>query len=219
LAEIRLQKIDEEMRELHWYLTENDTCYFLFEYTSRKGFDYNYTNQFIFNLKKSPARKGLQDYKYKGRAIRTCSSILSHPQLFNQDWLKKGTLVPVPPSKSKAHAEYDDRLVQVLNGIARPFPVDVRELVIQNIDMVPAHLAPDERLSVEELLDAYSIQEDIADPEPTSILIFDDVLTAGTHYRAMHTILSNRFPLAKIFGTFFARRVFPTESPFDPVEP
>ena len=40
--------------------------------------------------------------------------------------------------------------------------------------------------------------------------IFDDVLTAGTHYRAMAITLGNRFPGIPIFGFFVARRVFPT---------
>jgi hypothetical protein len=35
------------------------------------------------------------------------------------------------------------------------------------------------------------------------------VLTAGTHFVAMRTMLRDRFPQAPIFGFFIARRVFP----------
>ena len=43
------------------------------------------------------------------------------------------------------------------------------------------------------------------------IMIVDDVLTAGTHYRAMQTVLSQRFPGVPINAIFMARRVFPPE--------
>jgi hypothetical protein len=71
-----------------------------------------------------------------------------------------------------------------------------------------------ERPSVEDLLAIYEIDETLAQPAPTAIGIFDDVLTAGTHYRAMEITLRNCFPGVPIFGIFIARRVFPT-SDFD----
>lgn len=43
---------------------------------------------------------------------------------------------------------------------------------------------------------------------PSTVWIMDDVLTAGTHYRAMHIALSQRFPGVPIYGVFLARRVF-----------
>ena len=46
-------------------------------------------------------------------------------------------------------------------------------------------------------------------PFPREIGIVDDVLTAGTHYRAMHDTLRERFPQVPIIGIFIARRVFP----------
>ena len=65
------------------------------------------------------------------------------------------------------------------------------------------------RVTVDELLALYTIDEDMTDPPPQAIGIVDDVLTAGTHYRAMHLLLSQRFPDVPIIGLFVARRVFP----------
>src|SRR3546814_4655332 len=45
----------------------------------------------------------------------------------------------------------------------------------------------------------------IASPAPQAIGIVDDVLTAGTHYRAMHNVLAARFPNVPIIGLFVAR--------------
>lgn len=69
----------------------------------------------------------------------------------------------------------------------------------------------DDRVAVVELLEVYSIDESLANPEPKVIGIVDDMLTAGTHYRAMHTILKIRFPHAHIIGLFVARRIFPDD--------
>ena len=49
----RLTKIDDLARPDHFYLTADDECYFLGEYTARKGFAFSPTNQLILNFKKS----------------------------------------------------------------------------------------------------------------------------------------------------------------------
>ena len=53
--------------------------------------------------------------------------------------------------------------------------------------------------------------KDARDPAPAAIAIVDDVLTAATHYRAMHTALSERLPSVPVVGFFIARRVFPND--------
>lgn len=121
-------------------------------------------------------------------------------------------MVPTPCSKVEGHADYDDRIEQICRGVGANF--DVRKLVKQTQSTTASHeMNEGERLTVEDLLAVYQIDETVSGPAPTSIAIVDDVLTAGTHYRAMHTVLSARFPKAKIYGIFIARRVFP--DPFD----
>ena len=58
-----------------------------------------------------------------------------------------------------------------------------------------------------ELIENYYIDEDQAEPEPTAIWIFDDVLTAGSHFKAMQHVLTERFPGVTTAGFFVARRV------------
>src|SRR5258708_32868752 len=69
--------------------------------------------------------------------------------------------------------------------------------------------------SVEELLAAYEIDQGLVNPRPRWIGVFDDVLTAGTHFVAMKSILQHSFPGVALSGFFIARRVFPggTASP------
>ena len=100
-------------------------------------------------------------------------------------------------------------MLQVLHGIAPGFPVDVRELVVQTQSLPPSHVAEQDRTPVEKLRSAYEIDEELTEPAPKNIGIVDDVLVAGAHYRAMHFVLSQRFPDARIVGFFIARRIFP----------
>ena len=136
------------------------------------------------------------------------------------DWLKEATLVPIPPSKAKDDPEYDDRMRVICENIPADFKIDVRDLVSQTESYGAAHES-DHRPSVADLLEIYQINEDEAAPAPKAIGIMDDVLTAGVHYRAMHTVLLRRFPGISIVGIFIARRVFPPNDPardFEAVE-
>jgi hypothetical protein len=117
----------------------------------------------------------------------------------------------MPGSKAADHPEYDDRMERICRLMRQPAP-DVRALVRQAASTTASHEAGQgDRVTVEYLLDLYSIDETIAAPAPQAIGIVDDVLTAGTHYRAMHTVLAARFPNVPIIGLFVARRVFPED--------
>jgi hypothetical protein len=74
-----------------------------------------------------------------------------------------------------------------------------------------------QRPSIDDLLALYQVDEALAQTTPESILVVDDVLTAGTHYWAMQTVLSRRFPGVPIHAMFIARRVFPPDE--FPAEP
>src|SRR3546814_4703569 len=87
--------------------------------------------------------------------------------------------------------------------LMRQPPPDVRALVRQVASTTASHEAGQGvRVTVEQLLELYSVNEAIASPAPQAIGIVDDVLTAGTHYRAMHSVLAARFPNVPIIGLF-----------------
>ncbi|MBY5734056.1 hypothetical protein HFO26_27800 [Rhizobium leguminosarum] len=210
MADILLREIDDTTRQDHTRLLASDGCLYLYEYTSRRGYDFSATNNLISNLKKKPSTAGSPSYKYKIRAIQSCIADLK--SVLRPSWLATGTLVPIPCSKAENHPDYDDRIEQICRGVSPQG--DVRRLVRQTQSTTASHEAADgERLTVEDLLAVYAIDEAVANPAPTAIAIVDDVLTAGTHYRAMYTILSRRFPGVPIYGIFIARRVFP--DPFE----
>ena len=70
----RLTKIDDLTRPDHSYLTPEDACYFLGEYTARKGYAFSATNHLIQNFKKSLDKRGTAQWNYKGVAIRDAAA-------------------------------------------------------------------------------------------------------------------------------------------------
>jgi len=201
----KLTRFDATTGQSHSYLRAEDDCYYFIEYTARKAFDHSAANSFIKNFKKKPSLKGTYQWRHKLTAIREAAETLSRD--LPPEWLRKSTFVPIPPSKSREHPEYDDRMTKVLMTLAN---ADVRELVYQVESMDETHGSAD-RHSIDDLVANYRIDEDHANPEPTHIVIVDDMMTAGAHYRAMHRILKRRFPNVPISGVFLARRIFATD--------
>lgn len=194
-------EIDELSRPDHYWLTDEDRCYFLGEYTARQGYGYSRTNQLIWNFKKTLDRRGRPEWRYKEQAIQQAAARFRNA--LGEDppaW----AFVPVPPSKARTDPLHDDRLTRMLRAIWPKRNTDVREMIVQAKSTKAAH-GSDDRPTPEDLQDRYHIDNDLTTPEPTVIAIVDDVLTTGAHYRATRAILADRFPNAQIRGLFLAR--------------
>ncbi|MHB8732287.1 MAG: hypothetical protein ACYDAB_10925 [bacterium] len=195
-------------------MTADDVCYFLGEYTARKGYAFSKTNDVILNFKKSLEKRGTPEWRWKLWAIETAAATF-RTALDDKD-LNTITFVPVPPSKARDDPLYDDRLIQMLRAIRRTPLLDVRELVIQTRTMLAAHES-DRRPTPEELESVYTIDQQLCVAPPRAeIAIVDDVLTTGLHFRAMKSQLTRVFPAAKIVGMFIARRAPETMEIEDP---
>ncbi len=200
----RLTKVDDLARPDHYYLTATDDCYFLGEYTARKGYAFSTTNQLILNFKKPVSARNTPQWKYKERAIGEAAAAFR--TALTGDLLNALTLVPVPPSKAKADPLYDDRLLRMLNAI-RPKPApDIRELIVQRANMAAAHEQAI-RPKPDEIAANYTLDPALRTPPPQAIGLFDDVLTSGAHFRAASGVLQQAYPGVRIIGLFIARRV------------
>jgi hypothetical protein len=199
----RLTRVDGLLRADHFYLGADDECYFTGEYTARAGYAFSPTNDLIQNLKKPMDRRERPEWRYKEWAINRAADLLR--DAIPQEWLTTATLVPVPPSKARNDPRYDDRLLRVLQRLGTGFEIDVRELVLQQGSTAAAHESAD-RPRPTDLLDIYRIDETQTRPQPETLVVFDDLLTTGCHFKAIKQVLGERFPNKPIIGLFIARR-------------
>jgi predicted amidophosphoribosyltransferase len=194
----RLTKIDALTRADHHLLREEDECFFLGEYAVRrrdstqKPYSFGAINQLIYNFKIPVSKKSTERWKYKERDIPTAARAL-HNALKHSD-LSEMTFVPVPPSKAKSDPLYDDRMLRMLSELSRltksshGYELDMRELVTQAFSGVAAHES-DTRPSPSELAAGYSIEGHLLLGVKAKVVICDDVLTTGSHFRAMCHVL------------------------------
>ncbi len=204
----RFTEIDDLTREDHCYLRANDKCVFLGEYTAKMGFAHSKTNQLIFNFKKPMDRKGQPEWKYKRRSIQMAAQSLF--KAFGNADLREYTFVPVPPSKARNDPMFDDRMMTMLNMVSekvfqsKGYRLDIRELVVQMKSTTAAH-DTNMRLKPEELAQLYAVQQNLLEGIQSNIVICDDVLTTGCHFRAMEMEIKSAVSGATIIGLFLAR--------------
>ena len=204
----RATLIDELTRRDHCYLQETDVCAFIGEYTARAGYEHSQTNQLIFNLKKSPERRGRAEWSYKEKAIRQAGRTFE--AVLTEQALDDYTFVPIPPSRARGETGYDNRMSQVIQAIRPSRSVDMRELIVQTESTEAAHDSR-VRLSPHEIAGLYRIDEALTTPKPLVVVVVDDVLTTGAHFKATQSLLRSRFPGVSVFGLFVARRALPKE--------
>ena len=81
----------------------------------------------------------------------------------------------------------------------------MRELIVQTRSTEPAHLRS-ARLRASDIEALYRIDEALAAPEAGLVVVVDDLLTSGAHFRAAQRVLSRRFADIDVAGLFLARR-------------
>ena len=199
---LEILQIDDHFRSEHSYLEEFDECYFCGPYFARRGYSAGEINSLILNLKKSPNKKGAPEWFYKEEAIRKAGYILTC--LEKWDKFKGSTWVPIPPSLQREDPLFDTRLEDILK-IAKLS--DYRILVESTSNIKPSHQsASGERLTPDEHYKHYRINDSLREPRPSSIVVFDDLIVTGAHFKAMKRILNEAYPNIKIMGLFIGRR-------------
>jgi hypothetical protein len=199
----RLLQLDEITREDHYYITDTDVCFHLWEYVKGGSVTEHPSNQLIRNLQIPMDEQGnFYRWRWKGRAIEFAATALS--QVVPSDFFQHFTWIPIPPSGAKGTASHDPRLTKVLRSV-RPVIPDVRELVCQNVN----HTSKEKGVSPEVRAVDFAIDESLAYPPPIRAILFDDVLTTGAHFKAMQMVLEKRFPGIYTMGLFLARTIRP----------
>lgn len=205
-----IKTLEEENLSDCYYLEKGDVCFYFGDYTPRGGYDCSDVNRLIANLKKGIDRKDRGDYKYKDLAIEQCVSMVK--SVLN-DVLEQTkdpiVIIPIPPSKSKEHQLYDDRMLRIATQASlNEERINVIEFVEQIHSTDAFHLSESSRPTPNQLQNNYRILKQI--PQNSEVvLIFDDVLTTGSHFKAIKNLLLEQYPYleGKIYGLFIAKVV------------
>jgi hypothetical protein len=206
--------IDETNRAGHPFLTEGDRCVFFGEYFAGKGYRGGDTNQLIFNFK-CPLSANAGRLTWKERAIATVANGLR--SAISRQSAEAITWVPIPPSKVVADPAHDDRLFRALNQAFNGYSADVRMLLRQTVSTNADHTSG-ARLTSEVLYKVLEVDHAVlaARPLRRTLVLFDDVLTTGKHFKCCERRLREAIPATPIIGIFVARRIL--SNPFDDFE-
>jgi hypothetical protein len=198
----RLSQIDHLSVGEYWYLDADDECYYVWERVSGARYDEYPTNGLIKNLQIPPSLRGQPRWYWKGQAIAYAAQALGG--LIPVDWKNTSTFVPIPPSLIRTDPGHDERLLSALNSV-RPRLPDIRELILQNENALSKekHISPKERAA------NYRINDECNAPDPLRIILVDDVLTTGSHFKGAVMVLQDRYPGVEIVGLFLARAIRP----------
>ncbi len=213
----RLRPIDAALLSDHSQLTSQDECDFLWEYVPRRPADWTAGNQFIRDLKLKDSQLAHQParLRYKRAAIAHAGRALR--RLLPQEWLSQATFVPMPCSKTQGGCDHDDRMLRVLRCAFRGRGADIRELLRMDYSLCADHESR-ARCSAARLRRALcvgsparsiaGVRDTAVEPAPRPLIILvDDVLNSGKHYRVASRVLQERWPDRQVRGLFLARCV------------
>lgn len=212
----RLTSIDDTNRADHYYLEARDTCLFFGEYFAGQGYSGSPTNQLIYNFKIKPSIAAVNQARgrYKENAVRAIATGLR--KAFVPNSIPKMTFVPIPPSKARGHVDYCDRCARTLRLAFDGLNADVRELLLQTTSTEADH-ERDGRLTKESLSEIIAIDPvQLIEPVRNIVVLFDDVLTSGKHFKVCQERVSEFLCDRQIVGVFVARCVRP--SPFGAID-
>jgi hypothetical protein len=187
-------------QDLPVFILQEDEVYYAREYISKGGFKSSEANQLIMNLKKPVSRRGQRDWYYKEQAIDRFAKELAGA-------LKENTVIcAIPSSKCLTDLEYDSRLDDTLAAAKRykasllveqPFVVDATSVAVH----AGGSRRPDE-------IYRHLVWKGFS-REVEQVLLVDDVLTTGSHFRACKRIILEHCPNTKVAGVFWAKTVWP----------
>lgn len=85
--------------------------------------------------------------------------------------------------------------------------VDIRELILAKESREAAHNPGAIRPKVNDHLNNFVFNNSKKYPKPRGIILFDDIITSGAHFKAAQTIIKKVWSEIPLIGIFVARNV------------
>ena len=189
----KAHKLDIELHP-RIHIGADDLCVYFLEKES-EGYSASDANNLIYNFKKPVSRKEYPDWYYKEEAIKKIATMvnsISFPRCF---------IVPAPTSKPRNSIGWDSRIDEIADSITQP-QIAIAKILDVSEPLRPAHDGGSRDIQV---IKSYTLQKLLPNNGIDTVIIIDDVLTTGAHFKAWkEIILTNNPHIKQVFGLFFA---------------
>jgi len=194
------KKIDESMSVP--YLEPDDFCIFARDYYPYYGYQEGETNSLIFNFKKPISAKGTNQWKHREKAVNKFANEASEIIPLN----KKIYVTAIPSSLAKSDENYNFKFEDFFTElkIIRPEIKDISPITIIKSTQASHYGGARE---IDEILTNYK-WTGMEEPNPEFILLFDDVITTGAHFKAFQKFLKQNGFMGKVYGIFWAKSFY-----------
>lgn len=185
-------------------LTEDDVCFYFMEHTVG-GYAASPSNDKISNFKKPVSARGTGQWPHKQRAIRQFINDLG--SITFKDDQDEMMVVPGVTSKPRSDSEWDNRIDKVAEGFADKFThLSIGKIIDTRDTVVPSSHGGDRDKTV---IKNNTIWDGNCPESADTIIIIDDVLTTGAHFKAWQEIILENCPnVNKVIGVFWALHVW-----------
>jgi predicted amidophosphoribosyltransferase len=202
----RWRKTDESVELFHCPEHTKLELYYARTYTSRQGYGYSNTNQLVFNLKILPNQSADRLF-YKNRAITQCAREVAEFFTQNVNPDLPIILVPMPPSKTRSHLEYDDRMEQVAQQVNQRCSNVMWAPLLETVSDGDSYHSSSDSRNPDNLYRLMKINHERVESydADTHVVVLDDVLTSGSHFSVARRYLLEHFDSANIHGLFWAK--------------
>lgn len=201
---MRWRKIDQATQEIPSYLDiQNDICYYAREYVAYGGYNTSDTNSVILNFKKPPSVKDTPQWHYRQKAVKQIATELYC--FFKQLPLNNIFISWIPSSKLITDPEYNSRFEDLLLKLAGYLQINYGHLIISKGKLQPSHLDGPRDPSI--LTSNFTLNQDIDISPFTWVVLIDDVITSGSHFKVCKNLILEKFSEKKIAGVFWAKTI------------
>lgn len=179
------------------HLNEEDLCYYYGVYAPG-GYSISKYNSLVQNFKKDISRKEYNDWHYRNDAVDKFAHMV-HYALSN----RQCTIIPCATSKPRNSPNFNDRLDAVaskLGSLSQNYDIQFCLDTIE--ERTPSHTGGTRNPA--EIIKNTRWATPAKTPNHNIILI-DDVLTTGAHFRAYKDIILKNLPNSNVLGLFLAR--------------
>lgn len=183
------------------YINQSEDCRFARDYIPGIGYKGCQTNDLVLNFKQDISKKGSGSWQYRQWALNVFADELA--SIFGSN--SQSFVTNIPTSKPRTSNQYDFRFEDMFQALKmkRPnlniiYPLDVGTV------QVASHHGGSRSVST---LSSNLVFAGLPNPHPDRIILVDDVVTSGSHFRACNDFLVSNGFQGQIIGLFWARTI------------